>query len=555
MKAKTLFIALLCCCAATVSCQESEEQEIEFSVSESALAFSAEGGGQTIHLQAGDGWVATTDSPWIEISPVNGFGSADLVVEADTTIVSGESREGVVRVVSKNNSDRMLTVNVSQAGYEPFITVSQSSVDVPSQGNYGERSFTLDVTANVEFEAVLETESEWITMNDYDFSLDRGARPRKTRITFNWSDNPHQEIRNAILNIKAKADESVSSEPVSIVQAAAAEIEDSRKGDSLAVVACAESLNFDMDSYLGKKMDYWDFLDLWDPDDEGWTEDKDGRVREVLFSYISTDDGVPYEIRYLRKAEAIRFYSNVNAFLKNFSTGPYIAELTQLKYVQFFAFGLSEIDEDFANLKNLETLDIRSNNFNEFPDVLTPENFPNLTSLDASSCRRRVVFNMAETTVDYDLWGGFRGEFPTRLLYWDKLETLGLSYNYIYGTLPDMKDHPNVYTEEDIRASNDTLPAGNNNPAGYSIIGKPKVLPNTTALKINLNALHGEIPEWILYHPHLDLWIPESFIWSQDGEVYDLEGNRSGFTNTPEDLDYYYEAYPLKEKSQSEFNR
>ncbi|MBQ2112070.1 MAG: hypothetical protein II194_02480 [Bacteroidales bacterium] len=46
------------------------------------------------------------------------------------------------------------------------------------------------------------------------------------------------------------------------------------------------------------------------------------------------------------------------------------------------ANGLLTMHPDFVNLKNLEYLDISSNCFENIPDILTPENFPNLHALE-----------------------------------------------------------------------------------------------------------------------------------------------------------------------------
>ena len=70
------------------------------------------------------------------------------------------------------------------------------------------------------------------------------------------------------------------------------------------------------------------------------------------------------------------------------------------------------------------------------------------------------------------------------------------------------------------------------------------MLPNTDFFAINLNRLHGEIPQWLLYHPKLDLWYPFQLVFSQEGK--DLEGNVAGFSNEPANLNYYYEEYKNK---------
>lgn len=140
---------------------------------------------------------------------------------------------------------------------------------------------------------------------------------------------------------------------------------------------------------------------------------------------------------------------------------------------------------------------------------------------------------------------GLCGTFPERLLKWENLETLRFSNNYIYGELPDMKDYERTYTAEDVM-QNDTLPNGTNNPAKYSLIGKPKVLPNVRHLTINFNLLTGRIPDWLLYHPHLMDWDPSILIFPQDATVKDNNGKAAGFVNTPISPNYYYEIYPLK---------
>ena len=333
-----------------------------------------------------------------------------------------------------------------------------------------------------------------------------------------------------------------------VVQEAAAAIPDSREGDSLAIVGCARSLGFDMGKYEGENMSNWNIVQLWEPTDEGFTEDKRGRVKALAFSYFFTKDGIPYEIQFLSKLETLVLYSNGNSFLYRFHSGEYLSKLTNLKHFQCFAMGLSELDEDFKNLRNLETLILAANNFDEVPPILTPENFPNLKHLDLAANRVRVLFDMTTTTADKEEWGGlYKNDgtnFPTWLLKWENLEYLRLSNNYMQGEIPDMEDYEVRWTEEEV-AANDTLPRGNNNPAGYNIIGKPKVLPNARYFAINLNLYTGKIPEWILYHPHLMEWAPDILVFNQDGETVRADGKTPGFSNIPVSPDYYYDAYPL----------
>ena len=110
--------------------------------------------------------------------------------------------------------------------------------------------------------------------------------------------------------------------------------------------------------------------------------------------------------------------------------------------------------------------------------------------------------------------------------------------NYLEGTLPDLENDPDFpkWTAEEVNAC-DTLPE--------ILIGKPKVLPDTDLFAINLNRLYGSAPDWLLYHPKLDLWYPFSLVFFQEGKA--SNGTRAGFDNEPANLDYYYEHYVNKQ--------
>ena len=88
------------------------------------------------------------------------------------------------------------------------------------------------------------------------------------------------------------------------------------------------------------------------------------------------------------------------------------------------------------------------------------------------------------------------------------------------------------YTEQDIIDA-DTLPR--------ALIGTPKVMPHTKRFAINLNRLTGELPDWLLYHPALDWWVPSVLVFTQEGK--DATGTLAGFTNEPANMNYYYEFY------------
>ena len=546
-----LFTIFSCMTLVIVSCQE-EHIPVDFGVDTNTIQIGADGGVKRIKIESEGAWIANPTVPWVTVSPTNGIGTIECDVKIDSSILALESREGIVRFES--SAYEKCDIKISQEGYPNIITLSAEEVQVPNYAEYGSRYVDVKVTYNVPFKMEIDKASSWVSVPDLQENikarLDRGARPRSLNVRLKFENNNRPAEREALVRLVPTKEVTLSkNDNLRVLQAEADQIPDSREGDSLAIVGCARSLNISLSQYDGEAMDNWDFIALWEEGDEGYTADKKGRVKTLALSYFETKDGIPYEIQFLTKMEHLTLYSNANSFLYDFSSGEYLAKLTQLKTFECFAFGLSSLDDSFTNLRNLETLVLAANNFNEIPRILTPENFPNLTKLDLATNRRRTIWDMKTATLDRALWGGFSyndaENFPKWLLEWDKLEYLRLSHNYMQGEIPDMEDYGKRYTAEEV-AVNDTLPNGLNNPARYNLAGKPKVLPNAKFFAINLNLYTGSIPEWILYHPHLMEWAPEILVFNQDTELTDMEGRIPGFNNLPEDPDYYYEAYPLK---------
>ena len=313
---------------------------------------------------------------------------------------------------------------------------------------------------------------------------------------------------------------------------------DTRAGDSVALLSIARSLN--MWGAVGELRKHGE-LGQRDSLGErhGGLHRRKGRPREVRpLLRVRHQGGIPFEVKYLTAADELIFYSNTNSNRLNLSTGEYLSELTQLKRLTISAYGLTELDPSFKNLKNLEFLDLSGNNFEQIPSVITKENLPNLHVLKMNANQRIIIYDLYNSTTT-NFGGLFQEtentrEFPRRLLEWDKLDTLILSVNYLQGRIPDMKDY-NTYTQEDINAV-DTLP--------QALVGIPKVLPNIKRFSINLNRLTGELPEWLLRHPALDWWAPYTLIFSQEGK--DKDGKTAGFSNEPINLNDYYEFYEGK---------
>lgn len=533
MKLKS-YIAVSLCAFALAGCSD-DDKKIGVTVDGDAIEIGAEGGTRNIKVTADDAWIATTNDPWITISPANGRGSAQCRIIIDSAL-RNEPRQGIVRIQNQNDWEERRDITVSQDGYDYAITLDDKDINVSNYAAYDDRSFDVRVKTNVDFDIEIPEEAQaWLTAGDYKVELDRGLRPREVTVRFNWGINSRDIERNAVVKFRPKDEVTLArQDELSVNQNAAEPIEeDTRAGDSVALLAIARSLNMWESWETNEKMDNWDNVVLWEEGMDGYTPEKAGRVKFARFSTFGTKEGLPFEVQYLTAADELVFFSNTNWTTFDLSTGEYITKLGQLRRLTISGYGLVDLDPDFKNLKNLESLDISVNNFEKIPEVLTKENFPKLHALYLNTCQRGVIYDLSNTTTTH--FGGLfeetdqTREFPRRLLEWDNLDTLTLSVNYLQGRIPDMKDYAQKYTQADISAA-DSLP--------QALVGTPKVLPNIKRFSINLNRLTGELPEWLLHHPALDWMDPFTLVFTQEGK--DQDGKLAGFTNEPVNLDEYY---------------
>lgn len=539
MKLKS-YIAVSLCAFALAGCSD-DDRKIGVTVDGDAIEIGAEGGTRNIKVTADDAWIATTNDPWITISPANGRGSAQCRIIIDSAL-RNEPRQGIVRIQNQNDWEERRDITVSQDGYDYAITLDDKEINVSNYAAYDDRSFDVRVKTNVDFDIEIPEEAQaWLTAGDYKVELDRGLRPREVTVRFNWGINSRDIERNAVVKFRPKDEVTLArQDELSVNQNAAEPIEeDTRAGDSVALLAIARSLNMWESWETNEKMDNWDNVVLWEEGMDGYTPEKAGRVKFARFSTFGTKEGLPFEVQYLTAADELVFFSNTNWTTFDLSTGEYITKLGQLRRLTISGYGLVDLDPDFKNLKNLESLDISVNNFEKIPEVLTKENFPKLHALYLTTCQRGVIYDLSNTTTTH--FGGLfeetdqTREFPRRLLEWDNLDTLTLSVNYLQGRIPDMKDYAQKYTQADISAA-DSLP--------QALVGTPKVLPNIKRFSINLNRLTGELPEWLLHHPALDWMDPFTLVFTQEGK--DQDGKLAGFTNEPVNLDEYYRFYEGK---------
>ena len=67
------------------------------SLDTTSISMSAVGGVEKVKIDIADRWIASTDNPWITVSPANGVGSATCEFKIDSALTA-EPRHGVVRI-------------------------------------------------------------------------------------------------------------------------------------------------------------------------------------------------------------------------------------------------------------------------------------------------------------------------------------------------------------------------------------------------------------------------------------------------------------------------
>ena len=547
MKRPTIILLAVLLFAA---CQE-ENLLPRFEVDKPVITIGAEGGTDYLQVSSPTEWVAMSTEPWVSISPANGIGETKCNISIDSTLVDGAR---TATLYFRAVGETPLQVAVNQLGFGKQIILEDSVLTIASSTNsLAERYFETTVTANVPFGVMVEYEEspliEWITPSNIDLELDRGSRPRTTTVRFDWKINTQFEERVAHLHfVPLNADDVLDkSAVITLTQEAAPTITDDRAGDSLALITIIDRLQLLSPWEVSENMQYWPNITLWEATDEEIVSGEVpqaavGRVRSASIMMCYTKESIPQEIRYLKYIETLNIYSNVNTMLLSIDLGSEVCELEYLKHLQLGAFGLVSLPDDFVKLGDkLETLDLNSNNFNEIPAVLTKENFPRLKSLNLLACRRWSVYDLSKKDSYEDGIGlhfnANENDALRRLLLWDTLEELRLSNNYIEGNIPDFKagdEGVELWTAADV-AGNDTL---------QNLIGRPKIMPNMKRLTLNLNFFTGDLPEWVLYHPYLIDWFPESLIYMQHHNGLDSNGKVAKFDNEPTDYEYYYNFFP-----------
>ncbi len=551
MMDKIYKIALgLVLCLPFVACNEDEDKEPYFLLDKSEIFLGAEGGTDVVLVESNENWIVSATEPWLSVSPASGAGSAVCTVVVDSSLVN-DMRTAAIRFIP--TTQPAVYVTVKQMGYDRMIVPDTGEIWVEASAKMEERYFETTVSTNVRFKVEIDHlggDQEWLTLESVSIDLDRGARPRNAKLRFDWKMNTVPQERVAEIRLIPEGDDAGSVEPtvISVFQKPALRIEDNRAGDSIALVVMYERMNCWSDAWdTSENMQYWSGVELWEASDKDLpAPDAVGRVRAVQYSFLNTKEGIPSEVRHLKYLESLAISSNVNTMLLNIDLGSDICELEHLKYLTIFSYGLVSLPDDFAELGNsLVALDLSANNFTEIPAMLTPENFPKLKSLSFVASRRWNTIDLRRKG-EYEDGIGLHINASTdnafrRLFLWENLEELAFSNCYIEGELPDFT----VGSEGVVAYSQDDVDAWGGDTIQYLADNAiPKILPNCTMLRLNLNFLTGNLPNWLLYHPHFLDWAPDLLIFNQQEKGLNSAGEAVRFDNEPNTFDYYYDVFP-----------
>ena len=621
----------------TASCSDSDDVDIPggLAIDKEQIEIAAEGGSEQLAIAASQNWVANVDEPWLMLTPANGVGSTTATVVVDSTLMNGRRTTDIV-FIGDNGQRR--TVSVKQFGYGKQIDIKEPTVEIENSDSYDKRAFESLISANVEckigkieysFEGDMtdaekaENESEregWLlnskdedklTGTNLGIVLDRKARPRSVKFKFRWAMNVVPAVRVAKVHlVPVKAEDQLvdaDGKPIDDViltvrQKAAPKIEDNRAGDSLSVIMINQKLGSIATFDSSDNMRNWSGVTLWEATDDFVKTHPEalGRVRSVKFSMFNLKSGetLPKEVGNLKFLESFSVAANENNQIREVNLGDEICSLKYLKNLTVQAYGLTQLPANFVNLgKSLESLNLVSNNFNKLSDItniVNEKNFPKLRNLILYAQRRTdVVINIASlgemnasgvyvyNNYPIGLYGKVNAGTADRqallkLLTWDKLNTLELSYCFLEGELPTDEEMTEAleaagkatrYSKSDFSTNKEDyldklvgdtckwLLSGRDNPVtckhkdGSVVSGDvyplqvPRVLPNCRQLSLNLNFFTGKVPNWILFHPHLVEWNAPTMVFNQQPKGKNSDGAAVGFSNMTEDsysYDYYY---------------
>ena len=514
--------------ALMVSCDDDDKAVSGFTVDQDEVQFSNDGGVIEMQIATDRTWTAETRNDWCMVSPATGIGNGICVIKADSSYLYKE-RTG--RVIFYSDKGDVAEVQIKQFGYEQTINFTQAELTVPSYAAPEEAYIDVEAISNVPFEVIIPDEAKkWLSYDNknnepYTYTPSTTI-PRKQKFRFKfatYTDFTADRIaevqfkQTSATVTRAEGESNLLTKTVKITQEKAQMIIPSREGDSLAVLAIARVLNAGISASTSRPLTHWNNVlveertyDYHNPV-TGYSKKDTTELRVIglSLSMMDTDESIPYQIQYLTELETFGAVANSNGFKKHIALGPEITMLKKLKSISLMGYGIGSLPIEMKDMESLEELDLNGNsilNLNDIKEILLGLK-DQLKYLDLGGNRvSGSVMNLStdipkDKTLETIGLGGNLSSYDWLFSEMMALEGLCLSYNYFYGSIPEL--------------------------GGV----KEGILPKMRELKMNLNRLTGKLPDWVMYHPYLACWNPFTLIFNQEG--WDNKGALTGFTNAP----------------------
>ncbi len=158
-------------------------------VSPENLAFSAEGGVQTVQVKANNPWTASATGSGISINPSSGDGDATVTVTATAT----DSPFPITGTISFRSEGLSASVSITQE--ERKVIQLGDVMTIPAEGG----TFAVDIQYNTDFDVVVESGAQsWIT-----FVATRALKSEK--LEFRFAENGSTDPRQGKVTVKDKS--------------------------------------------------------------------------------------------------------------------------------------------------------------------------------------------------------------------------------------------------------------------------------------------------------------------------------------------------------------
>lgn len=516
------FLPLLLLLAGILASCSDNSSTTPFATDVTRLDFNADGGKQSVSLSADGEWTVTSNVEWCLVSPTNGNSSTVCEVRVDSSYLYSR-REAYLNFHCGSQTRQ---VAISQLGYEKVILLDRDEIEVPDFTDYESLFEYVNVQTNVQYEVLVEypdaSSTDWLSATKESQpqvqSIPRGGR---VRIDYGmYLDSKRDREATVIFRqTDARPGEQPVETRLHFRQTKAQEIIPSREGDSLALLALSRIMRIATNWDTSQSMIYWPNVDMEDItyyNTRLGREVTEPRVVGVSFAMFETSEGIPYHVRYLDQLRTFVLTANGNAHLKDIDLGDNITYLPHLRSLSLIGYGISRLPERMKEMDKLRELELSGNNLTEIPiDIITALDKKSLEYINLANNRKRDVFGNLYANATERASLGIHGELPAALFTLKKVRYIGLSYNYLEGSIPDMGYDASKYSTFEEKVAN--------NP----------VMPQLEQLSINLNFFSGDMPDWLLYHPNLRCWDPYTLVFNQYERSRDSRGQNTGFTNEP----------------------